>query len=151
MGNERIMFNRKATRWLGIWLDSQLKLTSHINEKMRKTRTAEVQIKGLTRMHGLVPGLVRRIQLSVVQSTALYGAELWWKGQKTTSIPFNSYLIAKHDQLQECILVPCYTHYFVKQVSSQLLFTWIIARGHTPIGYLASQISTPLRKFCLLV
>lgn len=33
-------------------------------------------------MHGLVPGLVRRIQLAVVQSTALYGAELWWKGQK---------------------------------------------------------------------
>ena len=39
-------------------------------------------IKGLTKTHGLVPGLVRRIQLSVVQSTALYGAELWWKGQK---------------------------------------------------------------------
>ena len=30
----------------------------------------------------MVPGLVRRIQLSVVQSTALYGAELWWRGQK---------------------------------------------------------------------
>lgn len=29
-----------------------------------------------------MPGLVRQIQLAVVQSTALYGAELWWKGQK---------------------------------------------------------------------
>ena len=36
----------------------------------------------MTKTHGLVPGLVRRIQLSVVQSTALYAAELWWKGQK---------------------------------------------------------------------
>lgn len=29
-----------------------------------------------------MPGLVRRIQLAVVQSIALYGEELWWKGQK---------------------------------------------------------------------
>ena len=41
-----------------------------------------MQIKGLTKTYGLVPGLVRRIQLSVVQSTALYGVELWWGGQK---------------------------------------------------------------------
>lgn len=32
--------------------------------------------------YGLLPGLVQRIQLSMVQSTALYGVELWWKGQK---------------------------------------------------------------------
>ncbi len=65
-----------------MWLDSQLKITSHINERVRRARVAEIQIKGLTKTYGLVPGLVRRIQLSVVQSTALYGAELWWKGQK---------------------------------------------------------------------
>ena len=65
-----------------VWLDSQLKLTSHINERVKRARTAEIQIKGLTKTCGLVPGLVCRIQLSVVQSTALYGAELWWKGQK---------------------------------------------------------------------
>ncbi len=49
---------------------------------MRRARIAEIQIKSLTKTHGLIPGLVRRIQLAVVQSTALYGAELWWKGQK---------------------------------------------------------------------
>ena len=82
VGDEKISFNKEATRWLGIWLDSQLKFTSHINERVKRARTAEILIKGLTKTHGLVPGLVRRIQLSVVQSTALYGAELWWKGQK---------------------------------------------------------------------
>ncbi len=59
-----------------MWLDSQLKYTSHINERVRRARTAEIQIKGLTRTYGLMPSLVRRIQFSVVQSTALYGAEL---------------------------------------------------------------------------
>ena len=82
VGSEKISFNKEATRWLGVWLDSELKFTSHINERVRRARTAKVQIKGLTKAYGLVPGLVRRIQLSVVQSTALYGAELWWKGQK---------------------------------------------------------------------
>lgn len=33
-------------------------------------------------MQGLAPGLVRRIQIAAIQSVALYGAELWWKGQK---------------------------------------------------------------------
>ena len=65
-----------------MWLDSQLKFTSHINERVRRTRTAEIQIKGLTRTYGLIPSLLRRIQLSVVQPMALYGAELWWRGQK---------------------------------------------------------------------
>ena len=67
---------------MGVWLDSQLKFTSHINERVRRARTAEIQIRGLTRTHGLMPGLVRQIQLAVVQSKALCGAELWWKSQK---------------------------------------------------------------------
>lgn len=35
--------------------------------------------------YGLAPGLVRRIQVAAVQSIALYGTELWWRGQKTMS------------------------------------------------------------------
>ena len=34
VGIEKISFNKEATRWLGVWLDSQLKFTSHINECM---------------------------------------------------------------------------------------------------------------------
>ena len=76
VSNEIISFDKEATRWLGVWLDSQLKFTSHINERIPRARNAEIQVKGLTKMQGLIPGLVRRIQLAVVQSTALYGAGL---------------------------------------------------------------------------
>ena len=47
IGAKNIKFNKEAARWLGIWPDSQLKFTLHINEKVRKARTAEIQIKGL--------------------------------------------------------------------------------------------------------
>ncbi len=66
VGSERISFNKEATRWLGILVDSQLKFSSHIHEKIKRARIAEIQIKRLTQMYGLVPGLVRRIQLSVI-------------------------------------------------------------------------------------
>lgn len=79
---EIILFNKNATRWLRIWLDNQLSFTAHVNERMEKARAAEVNIKGLSKIHGLPPALVQRFQIAAVQSIALYGAELWWKGQK---------------------------------------------------------------------
>ena len=79
---QKVLSSIEATRWLGIWLDSQLKFTAHVNQKIKAAQAAEIQIKGLTRTYGMVPGLVRRVQLAVVQSIALYGVELWWKGQK---------------------------------------------------------------------
>ena len=77
VSNKKLMFNKKAIKWLRVWLDSQLKFTLHINERVRRARTAKIQIIGLTQTYGLMPGLVRQIQLALVQSTALYGAELW--------------------------------------------------------------------------
>lgn len=90
MGSKRIQFNKETTQWLEIWFDSQLKFTSHINERVKRARAAEIQIKGLTGTYGLVPGLVRRIQLAIVQSTVLYGAEFWWKGQKIIGKQFRN-------------------------------------------------------------
>ena len=63
-------------------MDSQLKFTAHVNKKFQAARAAKIQIKGLTQMHELVPSLIRRIHLVVVQSIALYGVEIWWKRQK---------------------------------------------------------------------
>lgn len=68
---------------------SYLSFISYINERVRRVWTAEIQIKGLTKTYGLVPGLVCQIQLSVVQSTTLCGAKLWWRGQKITSAPYS--------------------------------------------------------------
>ena len=47
--------------WLGIWLDSQLKFTSHINERVIRAQTAKIQIKRLTKSYDLVPSLVQWI------------------------------------------------------------------------------------------
>ncbi len=43
------MFNKKATWWLGMWLDSGLNFIVHINEKLKKTKMAEVKIKELSK------------------------------------------------------------------------------------------------------
>ena len=77
-GGKTVFFNKEATRWLGVWLDSHL----NFNERMKNARAAELRIKGLSKTYGLCLALVRRIQIAAVQSVALYGAELWWKGQK---------------------------------------------------------------------
>lgn len=61
VGKGQIKFNKELTRWLGVWLDSQLKFTSLINERIRKARVAKIQIKSLIQTHGLIPGLVQRI------------------------------------------------------------------------------------------
>ena len=74
VGGERIKFNRDATRWLGIRLDSQLKFTAHISKRMSKAKTAEIQVKRLSGTCGLAPGLVRRIQIAEVQSVAVNSA-----------------------------------------------------------------------------
>lgn len=62
--------------------DSQLKFISHINERVKKAQITKIQIKRLTSMYDLVSGLVWQINLFVLQLTAFYGAEWWWKSPK---------------------------------------------------------------------
>ena len=66
IGTEKIKLNKEAIRWLRVWLDSQLKFTAYINEKIQRARTAEIQIKSLTRMYELAPTHIRRIQIAAV-------------------------------------------------------------------------------------
>ena len=82
-GGHNIKFNDRATRWLWIWLDSGLTFATHINERLKKAHAAQARIRGLTKSYGLPPGLVRKIEIAAVQSIALFGAEIWWRGQKT--------------------------------------------------------------------
>ena len=66
-----------------MWLDSRLNFSSHFSERLKRAKTAEVRIRGLSKTYRLPPALVRRIRIAAVQSVVLYGAELWWKNQKT--------------------------------------------------------------------
>lgn len=82
VAGETVLFKKNATQWLGVWPNSHLNFAFHFNERMKKAKAAEARIKELSKTYGLCPGLVRKIQIAAVQSVALYGAELWWKGQK---------------------------------------------------------------------
>ena len=63
-------------------LDSGLQLKEHHKIRFQKAKQAEKRVKTISGKYGLASGLVRRVQIAAVQSVALYGAELWWKGQK---------------------------------------------------------------------
>lgn len=76
MGDKKIRFNKKTIYWLGDRLDNQLKLMSHINEKMKRACIAEIQLKSPAKVYGLVAKPVRQIQLVVIQFMALYSSEL---------------------------------------------------------------------------
>ena len=78
-----IKFNLNVMRWLGVMLDPGLKLKAHVDLRLEKVRNAEARIKGITGKFGLAPGLIRRIHVAAVQSTMLYGAEIWWENQKS--------------------------------------------------------------------
>ena len=82
VGETEIKFNLNAMRWLGVILDPGLKLKAYVDLRLEKARNAEARIKGITSKFGLVPGLTRRIHVAAVQSTMLYGAEIWWENQK---------------------------------------------------------------------
>ena len=66
-----------------MWLDSALNFREHKDTYLQKARRAEARLKAVTNRKGLEPGLVRKIQVAAVQSVALYGAELWWRNQKS--------------------------------------------------------------------
>jgi hypothetical protein len=75
-------FNKDATKWLGILLDTGLTLKKHYQTRLQKAQKAEARVRALCKQRGLPSGLVRKIQRAAVQAIALYGAELWWQGQK---------------------------------------------------------------------
>ena len=41
VGGETVLFKKDPTRWLGVWLDSQLNFAFHVNERMKKAKAAE--------------------------------------------------------------------------------------------------------------
>ncbi|POS87202.1 hypothetical protein EPUL_001602 [Erysiphe pulchra] len=83
--NHEVRFNKDAIRWLGIWLDSALSFREHKNVYLQKAKKAEARLRSLVGKQGLAPGLIRKVQIAAVQAIAIYGAELWWKDQKSWS------------------------------------------------------------------
>jgi len=80
VGDRKVRFNKEATRWLGVWLDSQLTLKDHHAIWMKSGRKAMTRLRRLTGQMGLSPANCRKVMTACVQSVAMFGAELWWKG-----------------------------------------------------------------------
>lgn len=74
--------NTKATRRLGVYLNSGLQVRTHKNPTLEKARREEDGVGRLAATRVLAPGLVGQIQVAVVQAVVLYGAEICWNCQK---------------------------------------------------------------------
>ena len=79
IGEKQTTFNKDTTKWLGFWLDYSLNFNQHFKKKLAKTTQVLHQTQALSKRKGLVLGLVRKLQLAVVKTVALYGAEVWWR------------------------------------------------------------------------
>jgi len=77
-----VQYNKEATRWLEVWLDSMLTLNDHTKKTFAKARRTQNRVRSLMTKKGFSSEACRRIQVGAVQAGSLYGAELWWKGQK---------------------------------------------------------------------
>jgi len=82
VGEREIGFNKEATRWLGIWLDSYLTLREHQKTMAKKARKAMTGLRRLKGQMGLTSANCRKVMMACVQAVAMYGSELWWRGDK---------------------------------------------------------------------
>jgi len=78
-----VPFNNKATRWLGVWLDSQLTLKDHHVIRLKNRKNAMARVRRLAGQMGLSPVNCRKAMMACIQSVAMFGSELWWKGDQT--------------------------------------------------------------------
>jgi hypothetical protein len=76
VGDKEISFNKVATCWLGVWLDSQLTLKEHRAVRLESGRNTITRLRRLTGLMGLSPVNCRKFMTSCTQSVAMFGAEL---------------------------------------------------------------------------
>lgn len=65
----------EATRWLRVYLDTDLHFRTHKSISLEIGRRAENTVRPLRSRKGLEPGLIRRIQVAGLQPVALYDTE----------------------------------------------------------------------------
>ena len=82
VGTSDISFNPKATRWLGVWLDSLLTLKEHHAVRLKEGKKAMERLRRFTGQMGLSPANCRKVMTVCIQSVAMFGSELWWKGDR---------------------------------------------------------------------
>lgn len=83
IGQQTFTVKQEATKWLGFWLDSKLLFKTHFENRMASAKGALQRVASLSRSNGgLFVNLMRRVVVAAVTSVAMYGSEIWWRGQK---------------------------------------------------------------------
>ena len=85
VGDHRIGYNRGATRWLGVWIDSRLNFRENTERASARARKAEARLSSFMRRNGVPPLSARHLQEAIVGSTLMYGSEITWRGQRHMS------------------------------------------------------------------
>jgi hypothetical protein len=63
-----------------VWLDSQLTLKEHHAIRLKEGKKAMGRLRRLTGQMGLSPANCGKVVTACIQSVAMFGSELWWKG-----------------------------------------------------------------------
>ena len=82
VGGNSVLFNKETTRWLEVWLDSQLTLREHHAARLKQGHKAMTRLRRPIGRMGLSPANCRKVMTACVQSVAMFGSELWWKGDQ---------------------------------------------------------------------
>lgn len=83
MGDWKARFEKEATKWLGVWLDSTLSLVENQRRCINRARQAEGRIQGLVNKHGIPPTSAKNLQTAVIQGTLLNASELALRRSKS--------------------------------------------------------------------
>jgi len=83
IGEQAFAIKQEATKWLGFWLDQKLLFKTHFENRMASAKGALQRVASLSNGNGgLSVSLMRRVVVAAVTSVALYGSEIWWRGQQ---------------------------------------------------------------------
>lgn len=99
IGDHMVEMGKNPVRWLGIYLDSELKLKHHQNTWLGKAKRRQAEIRRLCHKRGLPAFSVANLQKSVVQSVATFGIEL--PGIGSAKSPPTHYIQALQTLLNE--------------------------------------------------
>jgi hypothetical protein len=83
IAEQSFAIKQEATEWLGFWLDPKLLFKTHFEDRMASAKSALQRVASLSNSNGgLSVSLMRRVVVAAVISVALYGSEIWWRGQQ---------------------------------------------------------------------
>jgi hypothetical protein len=108
VGTSDIPFNTEATHWLSVWLDTQLMLKVHHAIRLKEGRKALGRLCRLTGRMGLSPVNCWKVMTAYIQSVAMFGSELWWKGDRVVGTIGRTEEVQKEGNKQARAVTGCF-------------------------------------------